>query len=189
MATLTLEHSLDGITWVTWGTLLGDGSEQRWVATGLRPFVRVRWSGMTEETMTSCVGTAETSYCSLQDVFRFGCPPVALEEVPISEIAEACLACSDEADGYIGGAYRLPLSAWGTDLRMHVAKMATLLVFERRGFDPGGPDAQIVTGRTRAVEWLNRLANGRLSPPGMVDQTPPYSEGGAVVVSAPLRGW
>ncbi len=169
--------------------LIDAGSSTSWTAAGLDRFVRLHWTVLQGSAICTAAGTAEVVYCSPTDISRFGAPADGLEELTPSEYADACLASTDEADGYIGGAYTLPLSAWGSDLRLHVAKMATLLLFERRGWDPGGPDGQIVKGRERAIEWLNRLANGRLKPPGIIDSTPETFDGGSSVYSNTKRGW
>lgn len=188
---LRLETSTTGTgQWTTVDELLAHGgSSLPWTAAGLDRFVRLQWTVLQGTAACSVAGTAEVVYCSPADISRFGAPAEGLEELTQSEYADACLASTDEADGYIGGAYTLPLTAWGSDLRLHVAKMATLLLFERRGWDPGGPDGQIVKGRERAIEWLNRLANGRLKPPGLADSTPDAFDGGSSVVSSPKRGW
>lgn len=151
-------------------------------------FVRLRWQ--LEGTATvelAAAGIGCVLYATPKQLPSFGAPGRSFEEVTAYEQIEACLAASDEADGYIGNAYRLPLSRWGFDLVKHVAALAVEIIFAARGIDPDGPDAVIIDRRNRAVQWLDRLGQGRISPPGMVDSTPEEFEGVCVVTSLPRR--
>ncbi len=151
--------------------------------------VRLRWevAGTASVTLVA-VGSAHTIYATPTQLGRLGAPTRSFEEVSAYEQLEACVAASEEADGYIGNAYRLPLTSWGLDLTKHVAALAVELIFCSRGIDPDGPDAVVLDRRNRAVQWLDRLGQGRLSPPDLIDSTPEEFEGVCVVVSQPPRG-
>ncbi len=156
----------------------------------LQRFVRVRWSFSGGGAATLGVtAKAHVTYCTPRDIHRFSVPAGALDCIPLDEQLDACIAATDEADGYVGGAYKLPLKAWGDDLRKATARIAGADLLSARGIDPESQDAVVFQREEAAKEWLNRLANGRLAPPGMVDQTPETFEGGSVVVSRPKRGW
>lgn len=155
----------------------------------LQRFVRVRWALSGGAATLEVTGEAHVTYCVPRDIHRFSVPADALEPIPHEDRLDACLAATDEADGYVGGAYKLPLKAWGEDLRKATARIAGADLLSARGIDPESQDAVVFQREESAKEWLNRLANGRLAPPGMVDQTPETFEGGSVVVSRPKRGW
>src|SRR5690606_14545436 len=148
----------------------------------LQRYVRARWA-LTGGTATfSVTGEAHVVYCLPRDIHRFSVPAGALEPVPDHEQLDACIAATDEVDGYVGGAYTLPLKAWGEDVGKAAARIAGADLLSNRGVDPESQDAVVFQREEKAHEWLNRLANGRLAPPGIVDQTPETFEGGSVVV-------
>lgn len=157
---------------------------------GADQYVRITWGLVNLTSITfSASAVAQVTYCDPADITKFAVPEASIEEIGASDRVAACLAVTDVADGYVGGAYTLPLTAWGTDLRLYCAQMAAAHIFRVRGMDPEGPDKVVFDAEANAIKWLDRLANGRLSPPGMVDSTPEVSEGGSVVVSRPMRGW
>lgn len=156
----------------------------------LSRYVRASWSLLELDFAAFGVGgVAHQIYAEAEDITRFSVPERSIAEIPLGDRVDACIAATDEADGYIGGAYILPLVAWGDDLRAKVADLAAALLFKRRGSDAQGVDVVVFDARDKAIEWLNRLANGRLKPPGMIDSTPETFEGGSVVASRPKRGW
>lgn len=157
---------------------------------GLDKFVRVTWAftNMTSATF-SAAGVAHVTYCDPADITALAVPEHSIEEIDGSQRANACISVSDTATGYLNSAYVLPITAWDDDLRMYAAQMAAALIFRRRGADPAGPDKMVFDAETAAIKWLDRIANGRLKPPGIIDSTPDIWEGGSVVVSGRSRGW
>lgn len=155
----------------------------------LERHVRVRWELSGGPVTLGVTGDAHVTYCLPRDIYRFSVPSDALDGVSHEDQIDACIAATDEADGYVGGAYTLPLRAWGEDLRKATARIAGADLLSARGVDPESQDAVVFQREEAAKEWLNRLANGRLAPPGMIDQTPETFDGGSVVVSRPKRGW
>jgi phage gp36-like protein len=157
---------------------------------GLDQLVRVTW---TLTNMTSCEfavsGYAHVVYCDPSDIVSDAVPEAAIEDITASARANACISASEEADGYLNSAYELPLSAWGLDLRSKCAEMAAAKLFRQRGFDPDGPDKVVMDTEKAAIEWLNRIANGRLKPPGIVDTTTDDFEGGSFIATTTSRGW
>ena len=152
-------------------------------------YVRLSWElGVGLESVDfGATGQAHVVYCDPRDLTKTCVPERSVADITASARADACISASDEADGYIGGAYTLPLLAWPNDLRDHTARIATGIIFAHRGVDPQGPDANVLLERDRALKWLDRLANGRLSPPGLIDSTEDVFEGGSVVISIPSR--
>jgi phage gp36-like protein len=188
---LRVQTSADGST--NWRTVAervfetNDPGAYDWPIVGLDRYVRLTWAISGSATL-GVSGQAHVVYCDPVDFTRYGLPDGATEGVEVSIIADACLAATDEADGYIAGAYVLPLTAWDEALRKHCTKLAVWTVMTRRGFDPEqGPDKILKVDYDNAIAWLKRLQDGKLRPPGIVDSTPQVFEGGASVVSRPRR--
>jgi phage gp36-like protein len=132
------------------------------------------------------VGEAHQVYALPSD---FKIPSNAIAKATPSDKLNACIVATDEADGYIGGQYALPLISWGSDVTKFTAVLAVRTIVQTRGVDPTGSDAGVLDQRDEAIRWFDRLASGRLSPPGIVDSTEEEFEGGSVVVSNTSRGW
>lgn len=185
---LKVDTSPDGDTWRTVHTSQAQFGSDEVTVYPLSRFVRLSITGTSSMTISATI-RAETLYCEPIDIDLFGIRKEATGEVMLEEKVMVCLAATDEAEGYIGGAYSLPITSWGRDLRMHTAKLAARYLLDVRGWDPGGIDNPIDIAHGRAIEWLNRVANGRLKPPDIQDSTPETFEGGSFVVSSAPRGW
>lgn len=155
------------------------------------PLTRLDWTltGGAASTTFGVRGTAFTVYAEPADLPRFSVNARGIAELSTRAVVDACIAASDDADGYLGGRYTLPLTEWGDDLRSKCAALATATLFNVRGADPNGPDMIIYDARNQAVTWFNRLQAGRLAPPGIVDSTPDAYEAGVAVRSNTKRGW
>lgn len=190
--TVTIETSPDGTNWraVNSISVASPASRQSFVAFGLAKHIRAAWTVAGGATATiGLAGTAHQIYIEPEDIRKYGMPGTALDDFTDAELLDYCLSVTDEADGYIGASYELPLTAWGQDLRMHAAKMAARYIMDRRGWDPEGADAVIMRGHEHALKWLDRISNGRLKPPGLIDTTTETFEGGSVVLSGSQRSW
>lgn len=153
-------------------------------------WLRVRWTLSAGSVTFAVTGTAHQLYALPADVTRYGVPAAALDGVPLTAVADACLSASDEAAGYLSSAYTLPLTAWDIGTRKHVSAMAAYDLMRFRGYDPdSGKDELLQRGRDQAVQWLNRIADGKLRPVGIVDSTPTVAEPEVYVESAASRGW
>lgn len=157
---------------------------------GLDREVRLRWELTNLVSATfAAIGVAHVTYCDPADLPT---PAHAIEDVPGDERARACIAISEEMDDYFNSSFVLPLLAWGESARAKAARLSLAQVFRWRGVDAAGPDKQVFTDAKDATSWLERIADGKLKPPGIVDQTPQKFEGGGVVVVSsgrPRRGW
>lgn len=159
-------------------------------AGGLDRYIRVSWALTNMVTVTfeaSCI--AHVVYCDPADITNYAVPEHSIKELSQHKRADACISATDIADGYIGTAYTLPLTAWGDDLRQQTAYIAAAILFSGRGFDSRGPDKAVADNRDMALKWLDRISNGRLSPPGIIDAAVEEYEGGAYVYGRPARGW
>jgi len=189
-----VETSADEVNWRTVYAFASITTASRVSALigDLSRYVRVAYTlggtGGPSVTWSSSI-EAHVLYCEPSHVTKYALPEHSIAAKTIEERLEACLAASDEADGFIASAYEMPLVAWTTDVTMHCAYLAGAVLFGARGADLNGPDALVFHNRDMALKWFDRLANGRVKPPGIVDSTPETFEGGAVVESSPRRGW
>lgn len=92
-------------------------------------------------------------------------------------------------DGYLAGAFTLPLSAWPGALRRCNAILAAYDLAHGRGFDAGGVGSWIRTQRDWWLKWLEDVRDKRVTVPGVVDATPDESETGTFVSTRARRGW
>jgi phage gp36-like protein len=192
---VVIENSLTGLDWsvvAQFAPLAAIATKTLVVPESMR-FMRARWAigGSVSPSVTFLLtGTANQLYALPSDIVRYGLPASALEGIPAAVLADFCLAASEEASGYLASAYTLPLANWGTDLRKHVARMVAYDVMSWRGYDPdSGKDDLLSKNRDMAIEWLNRVANGKLRPIGVEDATPLIAEEEIYIDSAPSRGW
>jgi phage gp36-like protein len=192
--TLTIEHSIAQNEWVLLGAVeaITVASTKTVTLTAAYRYVRARWtiSGTTPSVTFAINGTAHQLYCEPSDITRFGIPKPAVAQVSVEALADKCLSASEEAAGYLASAYAMPMVSWGTDLRRHVACMATYDLMRFIGYDPdSGKDNLIRIGRDDAIAWLNRIAAGKLRPPLMIDSEPDVLEPEVWVASGTSRGW
>jgi hypothetical protein len=155
----------------------------------LERFVRASWTLTGASARFSLAGKAHTLFCTPWTITSDAVPGFALSSVSEEQKLRACIVGSVEAEGYLASAYETPILAWGADVEEKTALLCAAKLFSHRGRDPEGPDKGVFDAAAEAVTWFNRIANGKLKPPGIVDSTPEVFEGGSVVVSKPSRGW
>jgi len=159
-------------------------------AYGCDQYVRASYAipaGVTVHLQVSAKATV--LFCQPRDIGRFAMPLAAAEAFDAEKRLAACVWASCVADGYLNNSYIGPITAWDDDLRGYCAKIAAAHMLAG-GTDPEGPDKVFFDAERAAIAWLERIANGRLKPPGIVDSTPEEFEGGSVVVSGGVsRGW
>lgn len=98
----------------------------------------------------------------------------AFTTTPSPEILLQIEAAGDEADGYMGDVFALPLQAWALDIKRYVALLARDNLTSNRGM----PNTdEFAAGRKDAVKWWMQVALGNIKP--RVTE----AAGGAVVFS------
>jgi len=129
-------------------------------------------------------------YASREDLTRLGLRKLATAGLADIDLDAALLAASEFADGYLRAQFRLPLSAWGADLRRHVAAIAAWdILGAQRGFNPDAPGNDIwLTRYEQAIEWLRDIARGVVTP-SVEDATPTRRDGAPRIATTPPRGW
>lgn len=189
---LTLQTSPDGTNWITLTRLdaIYEACTLELTLPGLLQHLRVTWTvpdGASFTFSVACV--AHQVYCEPADVARFAAKDCSIKNADDAAKADACIAATDLAAGYVGAATTLPISTWGEDLRMRTAQIVAAILVARLIENPVGPDAIVFEERNAAIAWLERLADGKIALPSVTDETPEVFDGGAVVVSNTSRGW
>lgn len=113
------------------------------------------------------------AYATRSDLTTFSLPPGALTGIASDRLDAALEAASRLADGYLNARYRLPLKAYGSDLKKAVCDIAALMIIKGRGFNPEQADADLlVSANKEALSWLQGIAAGKISPYGLRDSGP-----------------
>lgn len=106
----------------------------------------------------------------------------------------AILTAATETAGAIlqsSGRVKLPLTAWGGDIKSAVAKMAAWDVMcVRIGHNPEDPNNFVWRDRDAAGRaYLEQVARGFVMPVGLVDATPTDVKTGTEIYTETQRGW
>jgi phage gp36-like protein len=131
-----------------------------------------------------------SAYATRAELETYGLAPELIATVS-NDIVDDCLdATSRFADSYLQTRYELPLVAYSVDLTMAVCEIATYrLLVSLKLMQPLTNDYQIWRDRhDLAVRWLEGIAAGKVSPPGIVS-TDPTADGTCLVSSDEVRGW
>lgn len=120
-------------------------------------------------------------YCTVAELTRFGIRAEALRSIDSSDLQAAILAASRTIDGYLRSRYKLPLVAWGEDIRLICARLAVYQLVVVRGFNAArAGDDQIEKQYDVSLATLRDIPPAKYSP----DVTDASSEA-APGVSAP----
>jgi phage gp36-like protein len=196
--TLLVETSVDGSTnWKAVSKIAIAGAGDYSLTFGdVSGYLRARWvvTGGNSATL-SVSGESHQIYCTPEDMLRFGLPADSISALVVcdEERIDACLAATDEAEGYLATRYTMPLQSWGDALRLHSSKLAIVALLDGKGWQASGPDDVIMAAYNRAIAWLKGVARGDINPPGVIDSSVPpggaSSGSRARVSSATARGW
>lgn len=121
-----------------------------------------------------------------------GIEPDAYAEKTPDDIEKQIATSSGEIDSYLSSRYTLPLTVWPDVLRKCCAALAACDLVDTGGRDPN-VDSIIDITRKRWLDWLKMVAQGTVTPDGVIDSTPggvPAALGGGVrVQSSDSRGY
>lgn len=146
---------------------------------GLMRYLRVSWVVVTPVAF-QVTGEAHTIYATPDQIEL---PEDVLDGMLDDEKVEACISATGEAEGYLNAGYTLPLESWPPELSRHTGMIAAWNLVRKRGVRADGADELVKTGRDESVQWLSRVASGKVVPPGLVDSTPEEYDAGGYVVS------
>ena len=120
-------------------------------------------------------------YCTIPQLAQYGIRAEALRSISPSDLQAAIVAASGTIDGYLRSRYKLPLVAWGEDLRLICARLAVYQLVVTRGFNAArAGDDQIEKQYEISLDTLKAIPNNKYSP-DVTDS----SVGAAPGVSAP----
>jgi len=189
----------------TFGIVSATGKTEKTIAS-LDQWVRLAWviTGSAGQSITfSLDGFAHTLYAGPSDLSKTAINETAISGIDAEVLADCCLRASGDAETALNSSYELPVTAWGEDLRGHTAARAVFYAMSHRGRKPrtastGNSDELIDTlggfvigerMKSAAQMFFESVANGKLKPVGILDQTPDDFEGAGFVISGEARNW
>ena len=130
------------------------------------------------------------AYATAADLKQLGLPAEALEEVADADIDAQLEASAGMMDAYLASRYSMPLLApYPEALKRCNIDMAVFHILMRRGFNPEEYDANYKELHDRCIDFLAEVRDGKLTIPGIVDQTPSLNEAAPMVYTSTARGW
>lgn len=104
-------------------------------------------------------------YCTTAELSQYGIRAEALRGIALSELQAAILAASKTIDGYLRSRYKLPLVAWGEDIRLICARLAVYQLVVVRGFNAArAGDEQVEKQYEVSLATLKDIPPGKYSP-------------------------
>lgn len=129
-----------------------------------------------------------TQYASAAKLAQLAASTKALDGVSVADQNAALLARSVFADGFLGVQFTLPLTSWSEDLELEVCALALYDIISKK--PAAATNNNVYRLRFEdALSWLKRVAEGTVTPSGIVDSTPDVEEGSSVCVTNAKRGW
>ena len=116
--------------------------------------------------------------------------PTTFANIPTDIVQSKVDDANALAEGYLGVRYSLPLANPGADLRRQIVNIAVYDLMSWKGFNPeSGRDMNFRVRYEDAIKWLKGVADGNVTPVGIVDSTPIVSEAAPIILADDLRGW
>jgi phage gp36-like protein len=117
-------------------------------------------------------------------------PTDVLDELDTRE-PDTITSALDSADatlnGYFAARYKLPLVAWGADVKQCAADVAAYRLMSRHGYASEGEDSDLRQRYEDALKWLENVVRGMITPDVAV--TSPSPTRLARVHTSEPRGW
>lgn len=135
-------------------------------------------------------GFSGVGYCTVQDIKDLGLPAEALEEIDDTLIQGQIDTTAGVIDVYLASQYVLPLAEpYPEFLRRVNIDLAVCEIFLYRGYNPEEYDDNYAKRCERWMAILEDVSTGKLTIPGVEDDTPGVNEGAPKVHTSNLRGW
>ena len=129
-----------------------------------------------------------SGYATTADLGRLTLPERTLVRFTNEEIQAQLDSASNRADSYLRSRFKLPLNAWGDDLRDAVCSIAAFKLVSKDGFNPEG-DPTLEKNADVALRWLAQVAAGMATPALIEDSSGGAAPRAPLVLSLPRRGW
>jgi hypothetical protein len=179
----------------TFQTILAAGKASMVVA-DLDTHVRASWT-VSDEATFSVAGQAHQLYAEPSDIATTSMVATAIGDIDDATLAECCLRATADAESALNSSFELPITAWGEDLRGHVADRAVFYAVNARGYNPSSEGDRLIAlaggfmtidgVRSAAQQYFGDVAKGVIKPVGIIDATPDIYEGAGFVISGPPR--
>jgi phage gp36-like protein len=128
-------------------------------------------------------------YIALADL-QGAVPAATLANVDVTVLQAKVDDANALAEGYLGVRYSLPLTNTGADLHRQLVAIALYDVMSYKSFNPeSNRDMNFRMRYDDAIKWLKGVADGNVTPVGIVDSTPQVSEASPFILADTLRGW
>lgn len=130
------------------------------------------------------------AYCDPADLPTYGVNATALAPIPAPVQQGACDASSAIIDSYFRDRYRLPLTAWGTDVRRAAAVLSVYDLLVVRGYNPAaGADLNLRLRYEDTLRWLLQVSRQEVQ--ANVTPTQDQAEGydAPAIATSAQRGW
>lgn len=181
---VTLQASVDGVTWTDVGAPLTDGVPVR--VYHQPRYLRASWTGAGTFTV---IATTRSLFATPDEVRA--CARAADDDGPLATVTDAAIedhieaATADILSAFQTAQFKLPVYAIGADTRRKCADLACFYAMKSIGFTPDGDTDLFVKGHDDANAWLRRVAKEGLRPVGVIDATPTRYDGGAALAFRP----
>lgn len=121
------------------------------------------------------------AYATEAEFNELGLPLVALDGFT-GDVEQHLEIAAGKIDSYLRGRYKLPVSGDVPELKDVNCILAAYSVVSIRGFDPEAEQNKNIRLRYEdSLEWLERLADGKVNLDTAVDATPGKEDGGPIV--------
>jgi phage gp36-like protein len=191
---VTVETSTDGALWRPAKVIAAVNTRRRdeHVLQPIDRWLRASWTitGSPPTFTFALGGWTRRPYATLADLRAMGLSGNVLASTSEENVEAALWAASCEADGMLAMRYKRPITAWGSDVRLAVCKLAAWHILSARGFNPESPsDASVRRNRDDAFAWLSGVAKNEWEATGVVDATPDEDGADCAVVTERSRRW
>lgn len=133
-----------------------------------------------------------SQYATVEELKVLAIPGPAIDEVSDADLDAQLQASAGMMDAYLAVRYSMPLvegTGYPDALKRCNVDMATFHVMLRHGFDPQAYDANYKEMHDRCIDFLEMVRDGKLTIPGIEDQTPAVNESAPRVYTSEARGW
>ena len=129
-------------------------------------------------------------YCTVADLASYGVSAVALAPIDPTVQQAACDSASEVVDSYFRDRYKLPLSAWGIDVRRATAILAVYDLLVVRGYNPSaGADVNVRLRYEDTLKWLLQVARQEIQANVTPQQHDSPGYDAPRILTNPTRGW
>lgn len=131
------------------------------------------------------------AYATLEDLYNYGLPLVAMGDVSTATQQKILNGRNDFADDKMRARYLLPLlTPYPVSLIQNICMLAAWDIMMVRGYNPSaGPDANIELRGKMALDWFDGVERQRVHPNVKESTSPTPGVPAPYVISKTSQGW